>query len=471
MNKGLSMMLGSRLMSGAAVAALMVAATVFVARADTLADALESAYETNPTLISARASLRATDERVNQARAGLRPNVSATFDYRARYTGGNRGSGGSDDPYSASLDASQPLYDGGQTQNNVRGRIADVSAARARLSALEQQVLLETVTAYVDVLRDQEFVRLAENNVRVIAEQLRASQDRFEVGEVTRTDVSQAEARLADSRTNLSASRGRLERSKQNYRSVVGAEPQNLARQPPLPPLPQSMEEAVTAALENHPEMIATRFDETSASRDVKAQIGALLPRVSLEATVGYNDDGLFGSDSFDQSDAQFGVRAVIPLYQSGAQYSRVRQAQALASQARADITVEARQRQRLAEAAWTELEVARATIISTREQVDASQLAFEGVREEALVGSRTTLDVLDAEQELLDARVRVVDSLRNEYVAAYSLLSATGALTAADIGLSVVAYDPEVNYAENNARLFGFPQTQDTEWEELWRP
>ncbi len=463
------MMKRSRLMGGAAVAVLAFGFSHALARADTLSEALASAYETNPNLISARAALRATDERVNQARAGLRPDVRANFDYSKRYTGGSNGAG-SDDPFGVSLSVSQPLYDGGQTQNSVRGRIADVSAARARLSSLEQRVLLETVTAYVDVLRDQEFVRLAENNVLVIAEQLRATQDRFEVGEVTRTDVSQAEARLAESRTNLTAARGQLERSRQSYRLVVGSEPQNLARQPPLPQLPGSLDEAVTTALESHPEMIAARFDETSAARDVKTEIGGLLPRVSLEASVGYNDS-VFKTDSFDQSDAQIGVRAVIPLYQSGAQYSRVRQAQALASQARADITVEARRRQQLAEAAWTELEVARANIISTREQVDASQLAFEGVQEEALVGSRTTLDVLDAEQELLDARVRVVDSLRNEYVAAYGLLSAIGSLTAADQGLTVVAYDPEVNYAENNARLFGFPQTQDTEWEELWRP
>lgn len=461
----------SRLLSGAAIAALTLGLSAAIVRADTLVEALASAYETNPSLLSARAALRATDERVNQARAGLRPDVRATFDYRTEYTGGSLGDGGNDDPFGASLDVSQPLYDGGQTQNAVRGRIADVSAARARLVDLEQRVLLEAVTAYVDVLRDQEFVRLAENNVLVINEQLRASRDRFEVGEVTRTDVSQAEARLAESRTNLSASRGQLERSKQNYRSVVGAEPQNLERQPSLPRLPQSLEETVQAALENHPRLLAARFDESSASRDVKTQIGGLLPRVSLEATVGYNDTGLFGNDSFDQSDAQIGVRAVVPLYQSGAQYSRVREAQALASRARADITVEARERQRLAEAAWTELQVARANIISTREQVDASQLAFEGVQEEALVGSRTTLDVLDAEQELLDARVRVIDSLRNEFVAAYGVLATIGTLTAADLDLTVVAYDPEVNYAENNARLFGFPQTEDTEWEELWRP
>jgi len=459
------------LMTGVAAAALAVGLTAFAARADSLTEAFASAYETNPSLIAARAALRATDERVNQARAGLRPDVRAALDYRAEYSGGSAGRGGSEDPYSASVNLTQPLYDGGQTQNSVRGRIADVSAARARLSSLEQQVLLDTVTAYVDVLRDQEFVRLAENNVRVISEEFRASRDRFEVGEVTRTDVSQAEARLAESRTNLSVSVGRLERSKQNYRAVVGAEPLNLARQPPLPPLPQSREESVRMALENHPDVIAARFDEASAARDVKTQIGGLLPRVSLEASVGYNDTGLFSNDTFDRSNAEVGVRATIPLYQSGRQYSRVREAQALASRARADITVEARRRQQLAEAAWSELVVARANIISTREQVAASQLAFDGVREEALVGSRTTLDVLDAEQELLDARVRVVDSLRNEYVAAYALLSAIGALTAADLNLNVAAYDPEVNYAENNARFFGFPQTQDTEWEEFWRP
>lgn len=453
--------------AGALAAALAISGP---AAAQTLMQAFEAAYETNPQLIAARANLRAVDERVNQARAGLRPDVSASLEYTGEWRN-NTPRDEFNDPFRARVGASQPLYDGGRTFNAVRGRIADVSAARARLSGLEQRILLDVVTAYVDVLRDEEAVNLARNNVRVITEQLRASRDRFEVGEVTRTDVSQAEARLAEANANLTTVQGRLQRSRQNYRAVVGSEPQRLSPAPPLPLLPTSLDDAVTMALSQHPEVIAARFDETSASRDVRAAIGELLPRISLEAGVGYNDAGLFKSESLDQTSADVGVRAVIPIYQRGAEYSRIRQAQATASRARADITVTARERQRLVEAAYTELQVARANIRSVREQIVAAQLAFEGVREEAIVGSRTTLDVLDAEQELLDARLRLVNSIRDEYVAAYSLLSAVGTLTAAQMDLSVAAYDPDVSYDANNARFTGFPRSQDTVWEELWRP
>ena len=441
------------------------------AQADTLADAFAAAYETNPELIEARANLRAVDERVNQARAGLRPSLSGRLDYGVDATSSDRVRESVTDPFQASVTASQTLYDGGRTGNATRGRIADVSAARARLVSLEQRVLLDVARAYADVLRDEEFVSLARNNVRVIAEQLRASEDRFEVGEVTRTDVSQARARLASANANLTSVMGQLERSRQNYRLVVGAEPLNLRPLPPLPALPLSAEDAVDQALENHPEIIAARFDETSASRDVRASIGELLPRVSLDGTVAYGDAAVFRDGGEDTTSASLTLRATIPLYQGGAEYSRIRQAQALASRARAGITTQARARRQVAEAAWTELQVARANIRSNREGVDAARLAFEGVREEAIVGSRTTLDVLDAEQELLDARTQLVASIRDEFVAAYGLLSTVGRLTAADVGLAVTAYDPDVNFAENNTRLIGYPVSEDTVWEELWRP
>lgn len=458
-------------MAAALAVAVSLAFAHAPARADTLAEALAAAYETNPQLIAARAGLRATDEQVNQARAGMRPRVSGTIGYDLEATDGSRLGADRSDPFSAGVEASQSLYDGGQTFNAVRGRIADVSAARARLAGAEQDVLLAAVQAYVDVLRDEEFVDLARNNVRVIAEQLRASEDRFEVGEVTRTDVSQARARLAEANANLASFSGQLERSRQIYREVIGTEPQTLASVPPLPPLPVSQEEAVAVALENHPEVIAARFEEISAARDVRAQIGGLLPSVSLRSSVGYNDSGIFANRDSDQTSASIGVQATIPFYQGGAQYSRVRQAQALASEARATITTAARNRRRATEAAWSDLLVARATIRAGREQVEAAQLAFEGVREEAIVGSRTTLDVLDAEQELLNARTQLVASIRDEYVAGYNLLAAVGALTAADRGLTVAAYDPEINYDDVNDRSFGFEPTDDTVWEEFWRP
>ena len=453
-----------------ALAAILMALSANAARANTLSDALASAYETNPQLLSARAQLRANDEAVTQARGGLRPDVRASIEYGADWNSARQTTSENDDPISATLSASQPLYDGGQTVNNVRGRIADVSASRARLTALEQQVLFDAITAYADVLRDIEVVQLARNNVRVITEQLRATQDRFSVGEVTRTDVSQAEARLAEANSNLARSIGDLEASRQNYREVVGSEPQSLAPLPPLPPLPGTLDDAVTTALASHPEIIAARYDEISAARDVSAAIGGLLPDVTLEASTGYNDT-IFSDDRTTSTTARVGVRATIPLYQRGVQYSRVRQNQALASAARADITTEARDRRRVAELAWSELQVARARIAAQREGVRAAQLAFEGVREESIVGSRTTLDVLDAEQELLNARTDLVTAVRDEFVAAYALLQAIGTLTAAGQDLTVTAYDPDVNYALNNDRVFGYPRNDDTNWEQPWRP
>lgn len=456
---------------GALAVALSAVFSAPSLRAETLAEAFASAYETNPDLISARAALRARDETVNQARAGYRPTVSAILDYGLSATDDSLLGNDQNDPFSAELQASQTLYDGGVTSNSVRGRIADVSAERARLLSLEQQILFAAVTAYLDVRRDQEFVTLAQNNLRVIGEQLRASQDRFEVGEVTRTDVSQAEARLAESQANLSSVIGQLERSKQTYREVIGSEPQSIELPPRPPQVPASLDEALKTALDNHPDVIAARYTEVSASRDVRAAIGGLLPRVALNASVGYNEDGLLSNADRDQTAATVGLRATIPLYQGGAQYSRVRQSQAIASSARADITSVARQIRRQVEGAWTELQVARSNIVAGRQRVQAAQLAFEGVREEAIVGSRTTLDVLDAEQELLNARTSLVSSVRDEYVAAYGLLASIGALTAAQQGLTVAAYDPDENYELNNDRLFGYPQTDDTAWEEFWRP
>ena len=451
----------------------LFAVSAMNAEARTLREAFAIAYETNPELIAARADLRAVDETVAQARAGMRPDLRGELSYDAETRDSQAFGSRNSDPFTARVVASQALYDGGRTTNSVLGRIADVSAARARLLQLEQTVLLDVATAYADILRDRAFVDLAENNVRVISEQLRASQDRFEVGEVTRTDVSQAQARLAESRANLATARAQLARSEQNFRSVVGEEPTGLEVSPPLPALPASLEEAVVRALENHPLVEAARFDETSARRDVKTAVGGLLPTVSLQASAGY-DDATFLLDDIPSNDSTFaavGVVASIPIFQGGAAYSRVRQAQAQASSARAELSVQARERRRVAEAAWTELLSARANILAGREQVQAAQLAFEGVREEAIVGSRTTLDVLDAEQELLDARTRLVEVTRNEFVAAYSLLSTIGEMTMADLDVAAAPYDPAVNYDRNNARWFGFEPDEDTAWETLWRP
>jgi outer membrane protein len=461
------------LLAGAASAALLAGAPSS-ARALSLSEALAAAYESNPQIVEARAQLQAVDEGVNQARAGFRPNAQADASYGLAWDSSPQGfnSRETSDPFNAGVTVSQPLYDGGRTVNSVRAREADVLAARSRLVETEQQIFFDVVSAFLDILRDGERERLARNNVRVIAEQLRATDDRFEVGEVTRTDVSQARARLAESNANLAVATGNLERSRQAFRALVGIEPVDLRQPPPPPALPQSLEDARAIALDSHPLIEAARFDERSASSEVRAAIADLLPEVSAVASVDFDDNVVFkDGDGNDSLAATVGVRATVPLYRGGSEYSRIRQSQAQASAARAGILSEGRERERVVEAAWTELLVARANIRSTTEQVAAAQLAFEGVREEAIVGSRTTLDVLDAEQELLDARVRLVDSQRNEAVASYGLLSAIGALTAAELNLDVAQYDPTVNYDRNNARWIGYERTEDTVWEELWRP
>lgn len=462
------------LWAGAAVAALTSLAGA--AGAVSLEEAVSAAYDSNPTLLAARAGLRATDETVNQARAGMRPDISAETSYGLQRVDGRTGTRRqreTSDPFSVGVTATQRLYDGGRTFNNVRAREDTVSAARARLVNTEQQVILDVVTAYYDVLRDQESVSLASNNVRVVGEQLRATRDRFDVGEVTRTDVSQAEARLAQSRANLASAQGQLQASQQSFRAVTGLEPAGMTQRNGLPTLPASLSEAVDDAVGRHPLVTAARYDERSAQRDVKAQVGGLLPTVSLRGGYNYGDADAFGGNDGDYTGAaSVTVTASIPLYQGGAEYSRIRQAQAEASRAQAGISVAARNARRVVEVAWNQVIVTRSIITASREEVRAAQLALDGVREEAIVGSRTTLDVLDAEQELLDAQTRSVSARRDQVVAAYTLLAATGELTAADMGVSVEnPYDPQENYERNNDRLIGYPRTEATVWEELWRP
>ncbi len=448
----------------AASALAILAATG--ARAETLEEAFAKTYASNPTLISARAGVRAVDEGVPAARAGMRPNVDVVGTVGVTDTSINGAPAGSTrEPRSVALSASQVLYDGGRTWNRIDSAVAGVDSARAALESVEQSVLLQAVNAYMNVRRDQQFVALAQNNVRVITEQLRAAEDRFAVGEVTRTDVSQARARLAQSQASLAAQEGALAQSFQLYGRVVGAPPGELAPPPPLPPLPVTLAEAVQEALDRHPDVRSARFDEAQARSDIATAQGALLPTVTLSGSVSYGEDQS-STLSNGVTTAQVQLQARIPLYQGGAEYAEIRRTQAVQSQRMAQIHETARAIQEQVENAWTSLMTARITIRAARAQVAAAQLAFEGVTEEAKLGARTTLDVLDAEQELLDARTNVVSAERDEYVAAYSVLSAVGRLTVAGLGLtSVEHYDPNENYADVNDRFFGFKRDELTEW------
>ena len=406
--------------------------------AQTLFEAMLLAYGTNPTLQAERAALRAAAENVSQALAGSRPTVVLEGGTGAIHRFDSRTSD-SDTPLSAALTVTQPVYRGGRTAAATRRAENQVRAARANLVATEQTVLLSVVRAYLDVLRDEAVVRLSRNNEQVLARQLQAARDRFEVGEVTRTDVAQAEARLSRAASDRIQAEGNLTSSRANYRRPVGAAPGRLAAAPRPTDIPASHEEAVRIALAENPLLAAARFDEAASRDAVAVSRGSLLPTVSLTGDLTYNDaqPANIGPES-----ATLIARVTVPLYQAGAARARLRQDRQVNAQRRVRVEEIRRQVVEAVTTAWQRLTTASARIVSRLEQVRAAELALEGVRQEAEVGSRTTLDVLDAEQELLDAQVALVRAQRDEYVAAFEVKSAIGRLTVAALGVAPGAQD-----------------------------
>jgi len=449
-------------------ATMLLAGASGTGRAQSLADAMVEAYLNSPSLAAARSDVKIFAERTIQQRAQGRARVEGDLTFQ-QLTRDNDGFG-LQYPITMALNLTQPIYSGGQVSNSTEAARQRTTVREALLVGAEQQVLLDAVTAFVDVRRDEDFVSIAVNNVRVLNEQLRAAQERFEVGEVTRTDVEQARARLAAARSRLAAAEGALASAREAYQRAVGTPPQRLLPPPPLPDMPGSRDEAVTMALRDEPGVVAARIEREATSSDVRAAIGALLPQVSLQGSVAKADtlgDGLKNRNSM-----AIGVQVTVPIYTGGFNYSNVREAQAAAEGASADITSAMRTASRNVGVSWANLEVARASIRAGQLEVRAAQLAFEGVQEEAKVGARTTLDVLDAEQEVLDARFNLVAARRDEYVAAYSLLASVGKLTVDHLGLEVGEREaPGAYYESVRNRNFGYDATDDTVWRLDWRP
>lgn len=420
------------------------------ASAETLNEALIAAYSSNPTLMAERAGLKATGEGVKQARAGWLPTVTLQ---------GSKGDKDIDDninqreadPALGSVSISQSIFRGGATFYGTRAAKAQKRAGEANLRSVEQQVLLDSVTAYYDVLRDMSVLELSKNNVQVLERQLQAAQDRFRVGEITRTDVAQAEARLSGSRSRMIRSEAALSASRSAYERVIGHMPVNMGEIGSLPEiavLPDSEADATNTALQLNPLLLAVRQREEASRQSAKATRGGLLPQISVLGTYTYsNDQQGFNSE---REEASVTGQVTIPLYQGGAAWSRLQQAKQINSQNRIQIAETERRVKEGVSNAWEGLRSTQATIVSSQQQVRANEIAFDGVQQEAQVGSRTTLDVLDAEQELLDARVTLVGARRNEMVAAYALLSAIGRLNLVDLGLiqaeeeEVVAASPD---------------------------
>lgn len=443
-----------------AAAASFVMSTPSIAL--TLDQALASAYEYSPRIDAERARLRATDEEVPIAQSGYRPDIGATADYGYRSTNTNPGTTDERKPRGYGVSLTQPVFRGFQVTNAVSQAESLVRSGREALRAVEQEILLEAVTAFMDVVRDQAIIRLNENNLKVLSEELQATQDRFAVGEVTRTDVAQSEARRADALAQLDQARANLQTSRAGFERTVGLPATGLV-EPSLKTamLPGSQDEAVGIATQENPNVVGALYNEQAARFNVDRIRGALLPQVQVEAD--YVDrfgesDGIRSTET-----AQVVGRLTVPIYQSGGIiHAQVRQAKhehlgRLQDIEQARVVVKAN-----VIAAWSQLLGARAQLVSAKAAVDANQTALTGVREEERVGQRTLIEVLNAQQELLASQVNLVTTRRNVIVAAYGLQAALGRLDALSLGVTGIVYDPVVHAEEVDRKWFGISITHE---------
>lgn len=456
------------LMMGAAA----IIAMAGPAQADSLRDALVSAYQTNPTLSGARAAQRAVDEGVPIAKADGLPNATSDFGFQENFL---RNANSFTAPLRQSTAGGTftvPIYSGGAVKNAVRAARTRVEAGQFDLRATEASIFSNVVATYMDVIRDTAIVNLNRANVGVLAVNLEASSDRFEIGDLTRTDVAQSESRLEIAKGDMETARANLIRSKENYIALVGHEPGDLEPPPPLPNLPEQADQAVDIALGKNPDLLAAKERSDAAEFDIKTARAATKPQLSTYAQGRYvNFHGTLGGNSVganfiqEQSNAEVGVRAVIPIYQGGRPAALVRQAQARTGQAYEQQVAVERDVIAQTRAAYSSWRASERVIQSSERAVAASALSLEGVRAENTVGNRTILDILNAEQELLNAQVQLVTARRNSYVAGFALLAAMGRAEARDLGLDGgPLYDPDINYERVDDMFYDFQSDANPE-------
>jgi outer membrane protein len=439
--------------------------------AQTMEAALARAYSANPTLNAQRASVRATDENVPQAKAGYRPRITASADIGASITESGIPAFASTSPVHTNnvsrlgprgvgVQVDQNIFDSGKTRSAVGQSESQVLGARATLRNTEQNVLLDAATSYMNVLRDTAILNLNRNNVEVLEEQLRQTRDRFQVGEVTRTDVAQAEARLSSARSQAILAESNLKTSIARYRQNVGVEPRQLAPGRPVENLlPKSLPVALNAALAAHPAIIASLHGVDAAELQVKVTEADLYPVLGVRGAVQQRyDSQIFGDN---RTSASIVGTLTIPIYEGGQVYSRTRQAKETAGQRRIEVDTQRDTVRAAVVSAWGGHEAAKAQIIAAQAQVQAAETALAGVREEAKVGQRTTLDVLNAQQELVIARSTLVTAQRDRVVASYAVLSAIGRLSAQTLKLKAETYDARKHYDQVKGLLWG-TQTPD---------
>jgi outer membrane protein len=428
--------------------------------ADTIEAAMVRAYQNNPQLNAQRAQVRSTDENVPQALSGYRPKVAVTASAGYQYTDTNLTSGGTPNvivrteihgtnaPRSVGATVSQTLFNGQQTANRTRAAESQVSSAREGLRVLEQTVLLSAATIYMDYLRDAAIVEVQRSNVRVLEQTLKQTQDRFNVGEVTRTDVAQSEAQLAAGKTQLLTAEANLTTTRANFRRIIGNEPENLAPGSPVDRfLPATLSKSVELGLTENPNVTAAMYGVDVSFLQVKVNEGALFPTVTLQTSVQQSyEQTLTIFRSFGASTA---VQLNVPVYQGGAEYSLIRQSKETLAQQRLNLEQIRDQTRANVVTAWGQLVAGKAQVASAQSQVTASEIALNGVREEAKAGQRTTLDVLNAQQALVNARNALVTAQHDRVVASYSVLTSIGRISPQVLNLATTTYDASVHYQQ----------------------
>ena len=433
----------------------------------TMNAALIQAYQNNPQLNAQRAATRAVDENVAIALGGYRPRVTATGSISETHletftktgptsgcTPANCGNVGS---ATYGLTATQTLFNGFQTGNRTRQAESQVFAARETLRSTEQAVLLSAATAYMNLLRDAAILELQRSNVTVLEATLRQTRDRFNVGEVTRTDVAQAESRLAAGRSSLLTAQSNYITSQATYRQVIGVEPGRLVAAMPVDRLsPRNLAGALARARTEHPTITTATYNVDVAAYQVKVAEGALLPTLTLQGAASKSHNSTTNLTTASTLSASATAQLTVPIYQGGQEYATIRQAKETLGQRRLDLDTARDQVQSTVTQAWGQLEAAKAQIEATQAQVAAAEIALNGVREEARVGQRTTLDVLNAQQDLVNARVSLVTAQRDRVVASYTVLAAVGSLSPQILGLGIPTYDAMTHYQQVRDRWGG---------------
>lgn len=414
--------------------------------AETLREAIALAYQTNPSLLAQRANQRALDESIVQARAGLRPRLDVTLSGSHTQSYGDM-AGFDGDSASASIGLSQTLWSGGRIGHGITAAEAEILAGRENLRDIEQTVLASVIQAYADVLRDAEILRIRQSNLGVLQRQLEEASARFEVGEITRTDVAQSEARLAQSEADLANAQAQLSVSRASYAAVVGQSPGDLAPMPVLPGVPTDFDAALDVALLDNPGIRAAAYNLRAAEANVAAAKAEYMPSARLTASYGGSNTDFDRIGDIGDTTLTAGATVSVPLFTGGLNSSRVAQALERANVAQINVEGERRNTLQSVSSAYAQALSARSSLDAGTEAVRAATVAAEGVRQEAQVGLRTTLDVLNQELELRNAEVTLASARRNEYVAQANLLAAMGRLEGADLDPTLTVYDPAANY------------------------